>query len=125
MVKKNYESKADKELYAALKDLLKAIGIPLGYRGFYYIKEAVVILVKESPTPPKIMTLYERVGEKYNRDGATVSHTIKYAIIKACETGNQDMLNTLLPGCISKKRKLPTNLQFLRAVVEYIQVMLS
>ena len=120
---KVFDNKADKELYAASEELLKATGVPPSYKGFSYIKEAAVILVKESQNPPKIMPLYERVAKKYGVTVSTVEHGIRYAITRACETTNQDMLNSLLPGYINKKKKLPANMYFLRAVAEYVKVM--
>lgn len=116
-----YEDEADKELYTAAENLLKAVGIPSNYNGFYYIMEASVVLVKEAHKRLNVTTLYKIVAKKYDRTVSLVEGGIKYAISKACETKNHDMLNNLLAGYTSRERETPTNMQFLRAVADYLK----
>jgi hypothetical protein len=120
-----YENEAEKKLYAAAECLLRAVGIPSNYNGFYYIMVAAVILVKETRKRPNVTSLYRSVAKKYGKTISLVECGIRYAVSRAWEATNHDALNNLLTGYTSKEGEMPSNMQFIRAVAENIQIMLS
>jgi hypothetical protein len=118
--KEFYKNEADKKLYFSAVNFLREIGVPTIYNGYYYIMEASVILVKEIEKRPNVTSLYEGVSEKYDNTAASVERGIKFAILKTWETENHDKRNSMLSGYINKKKEMPTNMQFIRAVADYL-----
>lgn len=63
--------------------------------------------------------LYVMIAEKSNSNYATVRECIKYAIETTYDSGNQKMLQSIV-GYDSEEGEVPSNEQFVAAIVDYI-----
>ncbi|NLJ85439.1 MAG: sporulation transcription factor Spo0A [Firmicutes bacterium] len=90
-------------------ELLHRIGIPAHFKGYNYLRDAVLIVMEEEGLLGGSLTkeLYPRLAEKYSTTPGGVEAAIRNAVITAWEDGNREFLEELT-GRISKGR-FPTN----------------
>ena len=94
---------------AQVTELLHKIGIPAHFKGYNYLRDAVMVVMEENGLIGGSLTkeLYPRLAEKYNTTPGGVEAAIRNAVITAWEHGNRAYLEELT-GRTSKGR-FPTN----------------
>ena len=94
---------------AQVTELLHKIGIPAHFKGYNYLRDAVMVVMEEDGLFGGSLTkeLYPRLAEKYNTTPGGVEAAIRNAVITAWEHGNRAYLEELT-GRTSKGR-FPTN----------------
>ena len=94
---------------ALVTELLHRIGIPAHFKGYNYLRDAVMVVMEEEGLFGGSLTkeLYPRLAEKYNTTPGGVEAAIRNAVITAWEHGNRAYLEELT-GRTSKGR-FPTN----------------
>ncbi|NLA58254.1 MAG: sporulation transcription factor Spo0A [Firmicutes bacterium] len=94
---------------AQVTELLHKIGIPAHFKGYNYLRDAVMVVMEEDGVFGGSLTkeLYPRLAEKYNTTPGGVEAAIRNAVITAWEHGNRAYLEELT-GRTSKGR-FPTN----------------
>lgn len=98
-------------------------GIPSYLRGFYYLCDAIAIVIED---PTKIFhitkTLYPEVAKRYNATPAQVERSIRYAIGVYVSRGNPDLLYTIFGSSLDPDNPMPTNSEFISAFANYIKI---
>ena len=90
-------------------ELLHRIGIPAHFKGYTYLRDAVLTVMEEEGLLGGSLTkeLYPRLADKYNTTPGGVEAAIRNAVITAWDHGNRSYLEELT-GRISRGR-FPTN----------------
>ena len=90
-------------------ELLHRIGIPAHFKGYNYLRDAVLVVLEDEGLFGGSLTkeLYPRLAEKYNTTPGGVEAAIRNAVITAWDHGNRAFLEELT-GRTSKGR-FPTN----------------
>ena len=94
---------------ATITDLLHKIGIPAHFKGYNYLRDAVLTVTEEEGLLGGSLTkeLYPHLAHKYNTTPGGVEAAIRNAVITAWDHGNRPYLEELT-GRISRG-KFPTN----------------
>ncbi|NMB45852.1 MAG: sporulation transcription factor Spo0A [Firmicutes bacterium] len=94
---------------AMVTELLHKIGIPAHFKGYNYLRDAVLVVLEEEGLFGGSLTkeLYPQLAEKYNTTPGGVEAAIRNAVITAWDHGNRVFLEELT-GRTSKGR-FPTN----------------
>jgi len=102
-------AKEQPDVCAALRALLREIGIPARLSGSVYLTEALAELLESDSSLRNLSKgLYADIAERANSSVATVERSLRLAISTAYTRGS---LNTLFPS-------KPTNLEFLRFLLD-------
>lgn len=107
----------------AAADILKTIGVPVHFKGYQYLKCAVVMGAKD----PEILNymikeLYPTIAEHYHTGLRNVERTIRYAIEKAWCCGNQDELRAWFGTSGSDGVEKPTNKEFIALIADKLHM---
>lgn len=95
---------------AAITSLLHQIGVPAHFKGYIYLRDAVLMVVRENRMLGGSLTkeIYPKLAEKYGTTAGGVEAAIRNAIMAAWEHGNREMLRALT-GLGHRNDRLPTN----------------
>ena len=100
---------------------IRKLGIPANLKGYYYLRTAVMIAIKNREFVHCVTTeLYPKIAEMYKTSPMNVDRTIRHAIDIACE---RDMTNTINSyfGCETyNKQNKPTNSEVIAIIVDNI-----
>lgn len=101
--------------------LLKRLGITPGVLGFHYIKEAIILVMKNTSFKYALVgELYTKIAVKFHTTPARVERAIRHAIEKAWYIGNTDLQQKLFGHTVSSEKGKPTNGELIATVAEYL-----
>lgn len=95
---------------AAITGLLHQVGVPAHFKGYIYLRDAVLMVVRENRMLGGSLTkeIYPRLADKYGTTAGGVEAAIRNAIMAAWEHGNRELLRALT-GIGTRDDRLPTN----------------
>ena len=95
---------------ATVTALLHHLGVPAHFKGYSYLRDAVLMVVQENRMLGGSLTkeLYPRLAQKYGTTPGGVEAAIRNAIMAAWEHGNREAL-TQLTGGGARRERFPTN----------------
>ena len=100
----------------AINDLITSVGVPVTSRGYWYIREAVIILSERRDLIMYITkVLYPTIAKRYDTTACNVERAIRYSIGKSweyCATCERCVLG-LTP---TERGRKPSNSQFLAMI---------
>lgn len=110
----------EKENEKIVTELLKQVGVPSSIKGYYYIREAIILQMKDMLYHECITKeLYPTIAKKFKSTSSRVERAIRHAIEVAWERGNQEIHDKIF-GCTISGR--PTNSEAISAFAEYIKM---
>lgn len=119
----NFNPQSNSKLEIDVTEVLHKVGVPPNLRGFYYLREAIVLCV----TVPKIVqavtgNLYPAVANKFSTTPTRVERAIRHAIEVACERGNIKALNEYFSFALQGERGRPTNSEFVALISDSLRL---
>ena len=94
-------------------DLIIAAGVPINSRGYWYIREAVLLAVEDRENLMYVTKdLYPKIARRYKTSPMGVEKAIRDAIAKSWATGK------VPDGIRALRNRKPTNSQFVTYVYE-------
>lgn len=120
--KKNRE-----DLEIIVTDIMHKIGIPAHLKGYYYIRESIIMVVNNIDLLNKITKLlYPKIAHKFNSTPSKVERGIRNAIDVAWEkNGNIEILENIFGYTISSSKGRPTNGEFIALIADKIRLELT
>lgn len=116
------------DLEVEVTKLFHEMGIPAHFRGYGYLREAIILAVEEADILGNITkNLYPRIAEKYNSTPSGVESAIRHTIEIGWERGNSEYFKGLF-GCgdqQSAKGKFPTTASFIAKIAEKIRLQMK
>jgi len=102
-------------------DIIKGIGIPAHFKGYYYVREAVLLVVENDELMEGVTTkLYPLIAEKHGTTPGRVERAIRTCLGAACSRGNTLFINRLFgPG---KAEHGITNKEFIVRIAKQIRI---
>ncbi len=113
----------EQELLVHVTHILHQLGLPAHIKGFYYLRESILLAVKE----PFILTaitknLYPEIAANYSTTTTSVERAIRHAIEIAWKRGNIDVLIHYFGYSVSCTKGKPTNSEFIAMLVDHIRI---
>ena len=107
-------------------DMIHEIGIPAHIKGYHYLREAIILSVKNSEMINSVTKiLYPAVAKKYATTSSRVERAIRHAIEVAWDRGDIDVLNSYFGYTIQNDRGKPTNSEFIAMISDKLRLKLK
>jgi len=104
--------------------MMHQIGIPAHVKGYQYIRDAIMMVVKDvSLLGAVTKELYPDIAKKYDSAPSRVERGIRHAIELAWERGQTDTLRQIFGYSMNVDRQKPTNSEFIALLSDKFRVM--
>lgn len=109
----------DSTLESDVTKMIREIGIPAHIKGYQYIREGIMMSVKD----PEILNyitkyLYPTIAKKYHTTTSSVERAIRHAIEVAWNRGKLDSMETLFGYNVNSGKGKPTNSEFIALIAD-------
>ena len=117
---------SDSELELMVTDIIHQIGVPAHIKGYHYLREAIILSVKNGELINSVTkTLYPTVAKKHGTTSSRVERAIRHAIEVAWDRGDLDVLNSYFGYTIQNERGKPTNSEFIAMISDKLRLNLK
>lgn len=113
----NYKS-LDKLLEVMITDILHKIGISPKYKGYFYLKDAIMLRYNSKDD---INNIYLKLSKKYNVTPSCIERGMCRAIEIGFIRNDIDYVSQLFGNSICSSRGCPTNLETITTIVERLK----
>lgn len=115
------QSHEDIELEVKVRFLLHELRVPTNFQGHAFVREAVLILYKNSGFQGSFTKdLYPAIAERFNTNWQCVERNIRHAIQHTWSNGNRDELRRIFPS--HSTTRLPTVSLFITGLTEELEI---
>ena len=99
--------------------MMRGIGIPAHIKGYQYIREGIIMAIKD----PDILNyitkfLYPAIAKKYKTTTSSVERAIRHAIEVAWNRGKLDAMEALFGYSVNSGKGKPTNSEFIALIAD-------
>ncbi|MBE5925135.1 MAG: sporulation transcription factor Spo0A [Lachnospiraceae bacterium] len=99
--------------------MIRGIGIPAHIKGYQYIREGIIMAIKD----PDILNyitkfLYPAIAKKYHTTTSSVERAIRHAIEVSWNRGKLDVLEELFGYNVNSGKGKPTNSEFIALIAD-------
>lgn len=116
----------DPELEVMITDIIHQIGVPAHIKGYSYLREAIMLSVKNSDIINSVTKLlYPTVAKRFTTTSSRVERAIRHAIEVAWDRGDIDVLNSYFGYTIQNDRGKPTNSEFIAMISDKLRLKLK
>lgn len=116
----------DAELQLMVTEIIHQIGVPAHIKGYHYLREAIILSVKNSDIVNSVTKLlYPTVAKSYTTTASRVERAIRHAIEVAWDRGDIDVLNSYFGYTIQNDRGKPTNSEFIAMISDKLRLKLK
>lgn len=117
---------SDPELEVMITDIIHQIGVPAHIKGYHYLREAIILSIKNSDIVNSVTKLlYPTVAKNHSTTASRVERAIRHAIEVAWDRGNIDVLNSYFGYTIQNDRGKPTNSEFIAMISDKLRLKLK
>ena len=117
---------SDVDLEIRVTDAIHEIGVPAHIKGYQYLREAIILTVKDIETINAITKiLYPGVAKKYHTTPSRVERAIRHAIEVAWDRGDIDILQGWFGYTVSTAKGKPTNSEFISMIADKLRLQLK
>ncbi len=105
--------------------IIHEIGVPAHIKGYQYLREAIIIAVKDMDVINAITkVLYPQVAKTFQTTPSRVERAIRHAIEVAWDRGDLDTLQRFFGYTVSNTKGKPTNSEFIALIADKLQLQL-
>lgn len=116
----------DPELELMVTEIIHQIGVPAHIKGYHYLREAIILSVKNSDILGSVTKLlYPTVAKNHGTTSSRVERAIRHAIEVAWDRGDIDVLNSYFGYTIQNDRGKPTNSEFIAMISDKLRLRLK
>ena len=103
--------------------MIREIGIPAHIKGYQYIREGIVMSIKD----PDILNyitkfLYPAIAKKYHTTTSSVERAIRHAIEVAWSRGKIEVIEEMFGYTVSAGKGKPTNSEFIALIADKLRI---
>ncbi len=111
------------DLEVTISDVMREIGVPAHIKGYQYLRESIVLTVKD----PELMhavtkLLYPTVAKTNHTTPSRVERAIRHAIEVAWDRGDVDVLSSYFGYTIQNSRGKPTNSEIIAMISDKLRL---
>jgi two-component system response regulator (stage 0 sporulation protein A) len=120
-------SSGKRDLMSAVTEIIHMMGIPAHFKGYNYIRDAVMMVLQEDSMLGGNLTkiLYPKIANKYGTTTGGVEAAIRNAILTAWEHGNRAYIGSIVgKSAISTKGKFPSNSLMIAKIADQLRIKL-
>ena len=111
------------DLEMMITEIIHQIGVPAHIKGYHYLREAIILAVKNPDIINSITKqLYPTVAKKYATTSSRVERAIRHGIEVAWDRGDVDVLNSYFGYTIHVGRGKPTNSEFVAMIADKLRL---
>ena len=111
------------ELEMRVTTIIHDIGVPAHIKGYQYLREAIIMTVKDMDIINAITkVLYPTVAKRYKTTSSRVERAIRHAIEVAWDRGDVEVLNGFFGYTVSNIKGKPTNSEFISMIADRIRL---
>ena len=111
------------ELEMRVTNIIHDIGVPAHIKGYQYLREAIIMTVKDMDIINAITkVLYPTVAKRYKTTSSLVERAIRHAIEVAWDRGDVEVLNGFFGYTVSNVKGKPTNSEFISMIADRIRL---
>lgn len=115
----------DPELELMVTEIIHQIGVPAHIKGYHYLREAIILSVKNSEIINSVTKLlYPTVAKNHGTTSSRVERAIRHAFEVAWDRGDIDVLNSYFGYTIQNDRGKPTNSEFIAMISDKLRLRL-
>lgn len=104
-------------------DMIHEIGVPAHIKGYQYLREAIMMSVKDPDMLGSITkVLYPTIAKNYQTTSSRVERAIRHAIEVAWNRGRMETLDNLFGYTINTGKGKPTNSEFIALIADRIRL---
>lgn len=116
----------DPQLEVMVTDIIHQIGVPAHIKGYHYLREAIILTLKDGETMNSVTkVLYPTVAKRHSTTASRVERAIRHAIEVAWDRGDIDVLNSYFGYTIQNQRGKPTNSEFIAMIADKLRLRLK
>ncbi len=116
----------DPELELMVTEIIHQIGVPAHIKGYHYLRDAIILSVKNSEIINSVTKLlYPTVAKNYGTTSSRVERAIRHAIEVAWDRGDIDVLNSYFGYTVQNDRGKPTNSEFIAMISDKLRLRLK
>ncbi len=113
----------DNELEIMVTEILHQIGVPAHIKGYHYLRESIILSIKNSEIINSITKLlYPTIAKNHATTASRVERAIRHAIEVAWDRGDIDVLNSYFGYTIQNQRGKPTNSEFIAMISDKLRL---
>ena len=103
--------------------MIHEIGVPAHIKGYQYLREAIMMSVKDMEMLNSITKLlYPSIAKKYQTTPSRVERAIRHAIEVAWSRGRMETLDALFGYTINTGKGKPTNSEFIALITDKLRL---
>ena len=111
------------ELELMVTDIIHKIGIPAHIKGYNYLREAIILSVKDSEMINSVTKLlYPTISKTFSTTPSRVERAIRHAIEVAWDRGDTDILDSYFGYTVQNQRGKPTNSEFVAMMADNLRL---
>lgn len=104
-------------------DMIHEVGVPAHIKGYQYLRDAIIMVIKEPEMLNSITKiLYPTIAKRNQTTPSRVERAIRHAIEVAWSRGNMEIINTLFSYTVSTGKGKPTNSEFIALIADKIRL---
>ena len=114
------------QLEVMITDIMHQIGVPAHIKGYHYLREAIILSIKNTELVNSVTKLlYPTVAKNHGTTASRVERAIRHAIEVAWDRGDLDVLNAYFGYTIQNERGKPTNSEFIAMISDKLRLKLK
>ena len=121
-----YGSKSDYldyNLETDITDMIHEIGVPAHIKGYQYLRDAILMSVKDMDMLNSITKiLYPTIAKMHQTTPSRVERAIRHAIEVAWSRGKMDTIDELFGYTVSNGKGKPTNSEFIALIADTLRL---
>lgn len=111
------------DLEQDVTDIIHEIGVPAHIKGYQYLREAIMMSVKEPSMISSITkVLYPTIAKRFQTTPSRVERAIRHAIEVAWSRGRMETLDALFGYTVNTGKGKPTNSEFIALIADRIRL---
>ena len=111
------------QLEKIISSIMRQIGVPAHIKGYEYLRQAIVLTVKDPGLMHAVTkSLYPTVAKANSTTSSRVERAIRHAIEVAWDRGDVDVLSSYFGYTIQNSRGKPTNSEFIAMISDKLRL---
>lgn len=103
--------------------MLHQIGIPAHIKGYLYLRDAILMVVKDIDLLGSITKiLYPEIADRFNTTSSRVERAIRHAIEVAWARNNAEIIEKFFGHTICTEKGKPTNSEFIAMLADHLRL---